>query len=141
MKKTVELEHTSNDISWRVCLEAEDDDVAIKVVGTDASTGVIQAEVKLRSTISTLGYLGDLLVETTAHLGVGAWPRSVVKKAYTVEEARKSHSKAYMPWTPEDDESLVTRYQAGSSVAELAKEFNRGEGAVQSRLLKFGQSV
>jgi hypothetical protein len=52
---------------------------------------------------------------------------------------RQAHPKAYSPWLPEDGESLMARYADGASVAELAVEFEQGEGAIRSRLLRLGQ--
>ncbi|MGW9030049.1 hypothetical protein ACWGQ5_39335 [Streptomyces sp. NPDC055722] len=57
-------------------------------------------------------------------------------KAYTVEEKRRLHPNAYKPWEPEDEERLAQRCAQGASLAELAQEFGRNEGAVASRLIK-----
>lgn len=60
------------------------------------------------------------------------------KLAYTVEEKRREHPRAYEKWPPEDDELLKEMYAAGHSVAELAKHFGRNNGAIRSRLNKLG---
>ncbi|MEV7243100.1 hypothetical protein AB0N92_17890 [Streptomyces sp. NPDC093248] len=57
-------------------------------------------------------------------------------KAYTMEEKRQLHPNAYKPWTPEDDQRLTERCAQGASLAELAEEFARNEGAIASRLCK-----
>ena len=58
------------------------------------------------------------------------------KPAYSVEEKRQEHPKAYKKWSSEDDERLKEMYAAGHSVAELAEHFERGTGAIESRLEK-----
>ncbi|MDE0200410.1 MAG: DNA helicase RecQ [Caldilineaceae bacterium] len=56
--------------------------------------------------------------------------------AYTVEEKRREHPKAYKKWSLEDDDRLKEMYAAGHEVAEMAKHFERNEGAIRSRLKK-----
>ncbi len=58
--------------------------------------------------------------------------------AYSVEEIRQSHPKAYEPWTSEEDERLRDMLQAGRSVSELATDFGRQPSAIRSRLRKLG---
>ncbi|MCZ0940630.1 MAG: RecQ family ATP-dependent DNA helicase [Caldilineaceae bacterium] len=60
------------------------------------------------------------------------------KPAYTVEEKRREHPRAYEKWSLEDDERLKEMYAAGHSIAELAKHFGRNNGAIRSRLKKLG---
>ncbi|MGW2785951.1 hypothetical protein ACWC3X_32660 [Streptomyces populi] len=57
-------------------------------------------------------------------------------KTYTVEEKRQLHRNAYKPWSTEDDDLLAERCAQGASLAELAEEFGRNEGAIASRLGK-----
>ncbi|MGW1267425.1 hypothetical protein [Streptomyces sp. NPDC002491] len=59
-------------------------------------------------------------------------------KAYTVEEKRKAHPNAYMPWTDQDEKDLAARCAGGALLAQLAQEFGRNEGAIASRLMKIG---
>ena|ERR1035437_8829894 len=51
-------------------------------------------------------------------------------------EIRKNYTKAYMPWTNEDDEKLEGLYCEGKTVKELALIFERKEGAIESRIEK-----
>ncbi len=60
------------------------------------------------------------------------------KPAYTVEEKRREHPRAYEKWSPKDDERLKEMYAAGHSVAGLAKHFERNEGGIRSRLKELG---
>lgn len=55
---------------------------------------------------------------------------------YTVGQVREVHPKAYMPWTPEQDEELTVMYCEGVNTKDLAKHFNRTKGAILSRIKK-----
>jgi hypothetical protein len=59
-------------------------------------------------------------------------------KAYSIEEIRRQHPRAYEQWTKEEDNRLRARFEQGFGMPELAHEFNRKESAIRSRLLKLG---
>lgn len=64
-------------------------------------------------------------------------PKSSSPKAYTIEQKRKEQGKgAYKSWTKEDDEKLKELYAKGVSETELADFFQRGTGAIRSRISK-----
>lgn len=54
------------------------------------------------------------------------------------EKIREKHPNAYLPWDKTQDEKLRELFIKGSSVAVLAKIFNRTRGAIKSRLAKLG---
>lgn len=56
---------------------------------------------------------------------------------------RESHlpGKAGQPWTEDEDRLLIERFDAAISPKELARQHNRTEGAIQSRLVKLGKIV
>lgn len=60
------------------------------------------------------------------------------KNSATLEEARKKHANAYMPWTPEDDDRLECLFADGTGVKQLCEIFGRNRGAIQSRIKKLG---
>ncbi len=60
----------------------------------------------------------------------------VEKKPSGYAEIRENYTKAYMPWTNEDDEKLEVLYCEGKTVKELALIFERKEGAIESRIEK-----
>ena len=68
---------------------------------------------------------------------VQAW-KELNKPAYSVEEKRREHPRAYEKWSLEEDDRLKKMYAQGHSVAELAKHFERNDGAIRSRLKKMG---
>lgn len=58
------------------------------------------------------------------------------EKAYSVEQVRITHKKAYGPWTPELDLELTAMFCKGVSVKEMAIYFGRTNGAIASRIKK-----
>jgi hypothetical protein len=59
-----------------------------------------------------------------------------IEKTYSVDEIRKNHEKAYMPWTTRDDDELWRLKKSGKTIDELALLFGRKKGAITSRLAK-----
>ena len=61
-----------------------------------------------------------------------------VKEFSVIDEQRSLYANAYAPWTTEDDLVLEKKYRQGLSINDLAVEFERGNGAIRSRLKKLG---
>ena len=59
-----------------------------------------------------------------------------MEKAYSVEEIRKTHTQAYLPWTKEDDDKLELLFCQGKKTDELSEIFRRKMGAINSRIEK-----
>ncbi len=57
---------------------------------------------------------------------------------YSVEEIRRSHQRAYEPWTSEEELQLKEMHREGRSAADLAKHFGRKPNAIRLRLEKLG---
>lgn len=57
-------------------------------------------------------------------------------KAYDVTTVRRSHGKAYAPWTEEEERDLRRRHKAGEPVNAIASSLGRQPGAIRSRLKK-----
>lgn len=68
-------------------------------------------------------------------------PEAEPSRAYSVRDVRGQHPKAYAAWSPADDQRLLARHRQGASVAELAREFGRRAGAIESRLVRLGAGV
>ena len=66
------------------------------------------------------------------------------QKSYSVEEIRKTYSKAYAPWTKEEDAILKNAYEQfiklkkpdENFISEYAKKFGRKPGGIKSRIAK-----
>jgi len=55
-----------------------------------------------------------------------------------IEELRKTHPNAFMPWTDEQVEMLKAGFSDGLTIPELAEQLGRKEGAIIVRLKKLG---
>lgn len=53
-------------------------------------------------------------------------------------EIRRTHPRAYTPWTAEDDDRLKAGFARGEEIEHLAAVFHRQPGAIRSRLQKLG---
>jgi hypothetical protein len=58
------------------------------------------------------------------------------EKAYDISEIRKTHKKAYEPWTKEADEKLELLFCEDKNIKEMSEIFGRDEGAIRSRIKK-----
>jgi hypothetical protein len=88
-----------------------------------------EIDIPIDDLMEVLGALTDsylVLVPTPPQSQMGA----------RMSEQRLAHTSAYEPWTTEDDARLVADYEAGIAIPELSQRFNRGKGAIQSRLIK-----
>lgn len=59
------------------------------------------------------------------------------------EERQRRESRlpanAGRPWTQDEDKQLVERFDASTSINDLARQHNRTQGAIQARLHKLGK--
>lgn len=53
-----------------------------------------------------------------------------------MDRQKQLYSKAYAPWTEEEENDLLLYYQQGKTIAELVEIFQRNAGAIRSRLRK-----
>lgn len=60
------------------------------------------------------------------------------QKAYSIKDIQKTYSRAYAPWTNDEDERLKQRYKQGATINDLVNEFQRKPGGIRSRLKKLG---
>ncbi|WP_173982626.1 hypothetical protein [Magnetospirillum sp. SS-4] len=58
--------------------------------------------------------------------------------AFSVAEVRKNHSSAYLPWTPDQEADLTSRFLANETVADIAVAMGRKPGGIQARLTRLG---
>lgn len=55
------------------------------------------------------------------------------------EKKRQQPENAGKPWTPEDDEQLVSDFDSGVKIQELARRFKRTYGSIEARLVNMGK--
>jgi hypothetical protein len=58
--------------------------------------------------------------------------------AYTVEEKRQAHPRAYERWTAEEDAQLRVESGQGLEIDDICRRHARNDGAIRSRLHKLG---
>lgn len=61
---------------------------------------------------------------------------SETDKSYSIDEIRKKHPNAYMPWDKDDDKYLEQLYCEKLTVRQLSVALGRNEGAIVSRISK-----
>ncbi len=61
-----------------------------------------------------------------------------MEKINPFDETKEKNSNAYMPWTREDDISLIKLYLEGVDRKKLMEIFGRNSGAINSRISKLG---
>ncbi|BCJ73297.1 hypothetical protein CS0771_28410 [Catellatospora sp. IY07-71] len=63
------------------------------------------------------------------------------RKRFNLAEKRRERPNAYAPWTDDLDAQLLTRFEAGDTVAEIANDMGRKESGIVSRLQKHGVDI
>ena len=85
-----------------------------------------------------LEYSGQENLDDASSKGNEIKTSEEVKEFSVIDEQRSLYANAYAPWTTEDDLVLEKKYRQGLSINDLAVEFERGNGAIRSRLKKLG---
>lgn len=111
------------------------------IISTSSGSGDKTDEKRIRIPVKDIGCLRDALnriVEQMAGIGRTQEDDTLVQdsKSYTLEDKRKEHAHAYLPWSAEDDEKLGKLFCEGRSTKELGKVFERNVGAITSRIKK-----
>ncbi len=60
-------------------------------------------------------------------------------KAYSGDEVRQEHPRAYEPWTADEERQLEQLHSSGVDIPEIAARLGRRPGAIQSRLNRLGR--
>ncbi|GAA2794419.1 hypothetical protein [Kribbella solani] len=55
-----------------------------------------------------------------------------------IQRARKHHPKAWSQWSPEDEQTLITMFNQGSTKEQLVAALGRQEGGIAARLRSLG---
>jgi hypothetical protein len=51
---------------------------------------------------------------------------------------RGAHSKAYQPWSRDEEDRLRAAFERGAPVSQIAETLGRKPGAIRSRMRKLG---
>jgi hypothetical protein len=80
--------------------------------------------------IDHLGPLRAALDQVLNHFGA---------KAYSLQAIREHHPSAYARWSTEEEQELVSRFDEGATIEELAALLGRQAGGIRSRLARLGR--
>ncbi|GAA5170211.1 MULTISPECIES: helix-turn-helix domain containing protein [Amycolatopsis] len=92
--------------------------------GDQVADGHLEVAAAAAETLGTV--LAEALRHTVGITGAGG------------RRARARPASQGLPWTPEQDAELESRWITGSSVADIAADFGRSPGAVRARLPRVG---
>jgi DNA-directed RNA polymerase specialized sigma24 family protein len=67
-------------------------------------------------------------------------PTAKPPPTYRLKDLRKIHPNCYRKWTRAEDDRLAQRAAEGATIAQLAAEFGRNKGAIQSRLARHAEA-
>lgn len=110
--------------------------VSVSFEAADAdgiSVGNLNGIVALDDLLPVTKAIGATLGSAAKALGL-----SSSKYAAEIDEVRKFHPRAGLPWTADEDALLIDRYRGGASLSELSREFERNIGGIASRLKLHG---
>lgn len=68
----------------------------------------------------------------------GSEAEGSAKRNDRLERIRARHPNAYKPWTEDQEIRLVSMWENGADISEIANEIGRGSGGIRSRLEKLG---
>jgi uncharacterized protein (DUF433 family) len=74
------------------------------------------------------------IIEVEGEIVVASHNRRIIN----LTEIRKEHPRAYEKWESPEDNELVSFYQSGKKIDEIAQLLQRQPGAIRSRLDKLG---
>jgi hypothetical protein len=77
--------------------------------------------------------------ETSGAAASAPTPAPVDALSSPAAPARRGAGNSGKPWTKDEDEQLVTAFDAGQPVAALAQAHGRSKVAIEARLAKFGR--
>lgn len=60
-------------------------------------------------------------------------------RKYSIEEKRRKHENAYMPWDKQSDDELIKLVGEGKSISELAAIYKRTQDAIRCRIRKLSK--
>jgi hypothetical protein len=115
----------------------DDHRIDLCIVSSDGD-GRVVSEISGGLSPADLVGLTDVLTSTLAGLIAMTQP-ALSSRVTPPPERRGRHPNQGARWTPEDDETLVTRYRAGARPRDLMTELGRSHGGIRSRLEFLGE--
>lgn len=90
---------------------------------------------QILSTYPALTYPDIFRAAQEALEGLGVVQKAGSKR---LADVRRAHSRAYEPWSAEEDGTLRKEFESGKGVKEIAGLHDRQPSAIRSRLVKLG---
>ena len=118
-----------------VVLRLPDHGQAVQLI--DALVGSLGAELASYQLANTLNLPPPPVPAPAPHAEHGVPPSGdepQAGKAYTIEEKRRTHPRAYEPWDSAEEERLIEMTLAGWSTSQIGRQLGRNPGAISSRL-------
>jgi hypothetical protein len=71
---------------------------------------------------------------------VAAWQKHP-RQSYAdiIEQARRTHGNAYLPWSASEEQQLIAQFRAGVTIPQLSTQLSRSAGAIRGRLEQLGE--
>lgn len=110
---------------YRVENRANEHGIAVLTVTYIASTGAVLP-------------IGRLMIPLTHLPGLRRAIFKVLRQT-KVDDTEKTSPANGAPWGHEEDATLLTEFDAGTAISEIAELHQRTEGAVETRLIKLGR--
>jgi hypothetical protein len=116
---------------------AADGRIGLTVVSRD-STGALHSEIDATIATDDLNLLAQVLGGELKTLA--AWQKRP-RESYAdiIEQARRTHGNAYLPWSASEEQQLVSQFRAGVTIPQLSTELSRSAGAIRGRLEQLGE--
>jgi len=137
MRKEHRSETETDDWAWTVEAAVVDGHLTADVMGAGRADGVVGLQLRIDGTEQHLTTLAQIVHELRLAL-FGAVP-SGSSGAGRIDAIRQQRPRAYQPWSEEEEQRLLERWDAGEPVVVIAQALERGSGAVRSRLIRLGR--
>jgi hypothetical protein len=111
--------------------------ITLTVVSRDSS-GAVRSQIEATIATDDLNLLAQVLGAELKTLA--AWQKRP-RQSYAdiIEQARRMHGNAYLPWSVEEEQQLVAHFRAGVAIPQLSTELGRSAGAIRGRLEQLGE--
>jgi len=137
MRKEHRSEMATEGTAWTVEASVVDGHVSVEVVGAAQADGVIGVQLHIDGSQLHLATLQDITQELqTVLFGITQPHRSGADR---LDAIRRELPRSYQPWSEDEEERLLERWDAGEPVALIAEALERTKGGVRSRLVKLGR--
>ena len=122
---------------WTVDASVVEGRVAAEIMGVARTDGVIGLQLRIDGTQAHLAMIEQVVhdLQTALFGAASTHPPGTGR----IDAIRQQLPRAYQPWSEDEEQRLLERWDAGESIALIAQALERGAGAVRSRLIRLGR--